>query len=349
MAVLDVPAGQDALRRLRRGPDGVAWWNALPAGQRRDAGPFDGADLRSADLAGANLSALDFSGACFDGANLAQAFLLETVLERASLWGANLERAWCVAANFQQARFQDAVLRRANLRECDCRGATFAGANLAGATLDGANLCGADLSRAELKGASVRQARYDEETRFPETFRPGEALEWVGAGPPPVAFDVFLQSLRDNVDAGRLGRALEMLRAESFQLYSRGDADAVVGVVKSQTDEGVVYSCRLDSAGGYSCCNQKLQQCLGLRTDHGVGRGPRYTLCKHLLVLIVGLTRARQADGRAVAGWVRASRTQAPGLDEDVLAEPLLRYTAAQAGQIDWRPTETIPEDYYAL
>ena len=26
-----------------------------------------------------------------------------------------------------------------------------------------------------------------------------------------------------------------------------------------------------------------------------------------------------------------------------------LRYKGAEAGEIDWRPTETIPEDYYSL
>ena len=29
--------------------------------------------------------------------------------------------------------------------------------------------------------------------------------------------------------------------------------------------------------------------------------------------------------------------------------KPLLRYRGAQAGEVDWRPTETVPEDYYAL
>ena len=32
----------------------------------------------------------------------------------------------------------------------------------------------------------------------------------------------------------------------------------------------------------------------------------------------------------------------------DLLADTVLRYKAAQAGELDWRPTETVPEDYYA-
>jgi hypothetical protein len=30
------------------------------------------------------------------------------------------------------------------------------------------------------------------------------------------------------------------------------------------------------------------------------------------------------------------------------LSDTLLMYRGAEAGEIDWRPTETIPEDYFA-
>jgi hypothetical protein len=47
--------------------------------------------------------------------------------------------------------------------------------------------------------------------------------------------------------------------------------------------------------------------------------------------------------------WVNTSRTQRPVLDKDVMTATFLRHKGAEAGEIDWRPTETIPEDYYAL
>lgn len=31
------------------------------------------------------------------------------------------------------------------------------------------------------------------------------------------------------------------------------------------------------------------------------------------------------------------------------IADSFLKYKGAQAGEIDWRPTETIPEDFYAM
>jgi hypothetical protein len=68
-----------------------------------------------------------------------------------------------------------------------------------------------------------------------------------------------------------------------------------------------------------------------------------------LLVLIVGLAKGGEASPAMLERWVRASRKRSPIHDPDVMTETLLRYKGAEAGEADWRPTETIPEDYYAL
>lgn len=78
-------------------------------------------------------------------------------------------------------------------------------------------------------------------------------------------------------------------------------------------------------------------------------RRPPGAICKHLLVLIIGLTKASQLDSATADGWVDKSRQQQPKLDKDVMSEAFLRYKGAEAGEIDWRPTETIPEDFYAM
>jgi hypothetical protein len=330
---------EQLLRELRGGPEGVARWNARTLEERQAGGPFAGVDLAGAALAGSNLGSLDFHGARFDGANLASAWLLEIDLAQASLRKANLERAWCACACLRDADLQGASLLKANLRDCDCRNASFVGANLAGSNLDGANLCGTNLSSANLTGASVARARYDANTRFPPGFDPKQAMEWVGGGPPPVAFDIFVKKLRDDVDPKRLARALEMLKAERFQLYAQVEETELCGVVKSQTDEGLVYSCRLDADGHFGCCSQDLELCLGLRN----------ALCKHILVLVVGLTRSKQIDPAMVGRWVKASRRHKAKVDQEAMSEVFLRYKSAEAGEIDWRPTETIPEDYYSL
>jgi hypothetical protein len=329
---------EQRLRELRGGAEGVRSWNARVA-KEEAAGDFRGVDLSGADLAGVNLGSLDFQGARFDGATLTGAWLRECDLGGASFKGANLEQSWCAGARFAEADFERASLARCNLRGCDFRKARFGSADLRGATLDGADLCGADLGSANVNDATFAQARYDEQTRWPRGFEPPAGLTWVGTGTPPLDFDIFLRRLGTLVDRGRLGRALEMLKAERFYLFSHVESRALVGVVRSQTDPGLVYSCRLTAEGAFACCTQDLALCLGLRT----------AVCKHLLVLLVGLVKAEEVDPRTVLDWVRASQTRRPTLDEDLLAETLLRYKAAQAGAIDWRPIETIPEDYYAL
>ena len=148
-----------------------------------------------------------------------------------------------------------------------------------------------------------------------------------------------MERLSGQVEASRLSKALAMLKAERFELFSQVDADSVVGVVKSQTNPGLVYSCRLASDGSFACCTQNLNPCGGLRG----------ALCKHLLVLVVGLTKAGQLEPATVDGWVKASKSNKPVLDREQMSATFLRYKGAEAGEIDWRPTETVPEDYYAL
>jgi hypothetical protein len=154
-----------------------------------------------------------------------------------------------------------------------------------------------------------------------------------------IDFATLMERLPQTVSGASLSKALQMLKADRFQLYAEVKVNFLVGVVKSQSDANLVYSCRLGADGTFGCCTQNLRPCGGL---HG-------RLCKHLLVLLVGLAKAEQLDPATAEQWAQASRTQRPVLDKDAMSETFLRYKGAEAGEIDWRPTETIPEDYYAL
>jgi len=44
-----------------------------------------------------------------------------------------------------------------------------------------------------------------------------------------------------------------------------------------------------------------------------------------------------------------SSRLKKSVLDKDLMSATFLRYKGAEAGEADWRPTETIPEDYDTL
>jgi hypothetical protein len=75
--------------------------------------------------------------------------------------------------------------------------------------------------------------------------------------------------------------------------------------------------------------------------------GLRGALCKHLLVLIIGLTKGEVLDPNQAATWVLSSKFHQPKIDKDMMSSIFLEYKGALIGDIDWRPTETIPEDYY--
>jgi hypothetical protein len=152
-------------------------------------------------------------------------------------------------------------------------------------------------------------------------------------------FASFITQLYGTVDQGKLGRALAMLKAESFKLYTHLNDERLVGVVRSQTGSGTVYSSWLTPDGRYGCSTPELTDCMGLQG----------TPCKHLLVLLVGLARVGEMNPATAYAWIRATSGKRPRSDTELAAETFLQYKGAQAGEIDWRPTETIPEDFYAF
>ncbi len=149
----------------------------------------------------------------------------------------------------------------------------------------------------------------------------------------------FLAALKVRIqDAPRISKSMKMLKKAGFQLYHDASPDEVVGVVKSQTDRSLVYACRLASDGTYSCCTQNLNPCGGLR-----GKA-----CKHILLLLIGLVQSGELDPVTVDGWLDSHLGHKPLLDRNYMGDVFLKYKGAEAGEVDWRPTETTPEDFYA-
>jgi uncharacterized protein YjbI with pentapeptide repeats len=368
---VDVPSSEELARRqqakkadeqrireemfaeLKGGAAGVKKWNARKPEDRQRIGKLRRLELSGAKLDRLKMNHLDVEGTIFDGASLTRAEMSHCQLQGASFKDADLTKAsllWSKAseASFEGARLVQSVLAGANLRRTN-----FQNANLEGADLGHSDLCGANFSGANLKDATFSYARYDEQTQWPAGFVPPKEMKWAGKGPAPgsvqpslpfpsagpLDFIGFMERLAQHTDQSRLSKALQMLKADRFQLFAECKDESVTGVVRSQTDAELVYSCRLSADGGFACCTQNLNACGGLRG----------ALCKHLLVLIVGLTKAGQLDPATVDAWVQASRARKPELDKDVMSETFLRYKGAEAGEVDWRPTETIPEDYYAL
>jgi len=149
----------------------------------------------------------------------------------------------------------------------------------------------------------------------------------------------FLKALELRADKQKIDKATKMLKASGFQLFNDVTDDHLNGVVKSQTDPDLVYACRLESTGHYACCTQNLNICGGLRGS----------ICKHLLVLIIGLVQAGTLDPTTIDTWIAKSHDTKPELNKETMGDIFIRYKGAEAGEVDWRPTETVPEDYYAL
>src|SRR5262249_45354513 len=125
-------------------------------------------------------------------------------------------------------------------------------------------------------------------TIFPAGSKPPNNMIWKGdrmrkatktvkaAKAGSLDFETFLKRLSNKVELARMEKAGSMLKAERFQLFAEVKDEALVGIVKSQSNRDLVYSCRLASDGTFGCCTQNLRPCGGLRG----------ALCKHLLVLI---------------------------------------------------------------
>ncbi|MBS0202291.1 MAG: pentapeptide repeat-containing protein [Planctomycetes bacterium] len=331
--------------------DGVERWNARNNLDLQTIKSFPQAKLDGKILDGINFSSLHFENGNFENASLVEADFDFGSYKNSNFRKAKLQFTgkW---SHFENCDFTGADLTSANLSSAYLQLAVFSKANMTGANLASAHVQGANLIGAKLNGSSLQGAEFDEATQFPKGFTIPETMVWKGTGldprataavaaaaAGPIDLTQFMSIMEASVDRERMKKALSMLKAERFQLFAEATSDHLAGIVKSQNDPDLVYSCRLNKDGEFACCTQNLNPCGGLRG----------ALCKHLLVLIIGITQAEEADPSMLNAWIASSRFKKPVLNKDQMSETLLRYKGAEAGEIDWRPTETIPEDFFAL
>ncbi len=370
------------LSELGGGPEGIKRWKERPYQQTSRPPKFHHADLQARVFEGVSFSHYgEFDHSNFDQSSFKKVEFRGS-FRSVTFRGASLPECNAKNATFDQADMTGANLQRVQLENASLRGTTLKACDLRGANLTRSYLQGADLTestvdeQAYLLDTSAYKtsyspwpppfdwseyqpatcfnlAEFDEHTKFPDGRLPS-GLKWCGKGVDPRNTDIlnlvtdatpissaqlhqFLRSLA--WDGPRIGNALEMLKKDRFQLFADITDQHVVGVVKSQTDPDLVYSCRLTQDGAFSCCTQNLKPCGGLKGS----------LCKHLFVLLFGAAKSGQLRSDRIINWILASQSQSPKIDKNVMSETLLRYKGAEAGDVDWRPVETIPEDYYAL
>ncbi len=119
------------------------------------------------------LENMDLRGTNFRDGNLIRANLSSAILFDANLSSAKLNSANLSGANLFFAKLVSANLSDANLVGAQLSNAKLNGAYLRGANLSDANLRGADLRSAQLSDRTdLLEAKYDDETLFPEGFDP---------------------------------------------------------------------------------------------------------------------------------------------------------------------------------
>ncbi len=258
-------------------------------------------------------------------------------------------------SSFSDCDFTKANLKGSSLTYCAFKNAKLDGTDLTDVNLSEADVRGVDFSKAKLSAQADHwlKTKFDEKTVFPKGFKQSDKMVWKGKGIDPRAekelalvkaggpidLEQFMNLLNASLDKDKIKKAVSMLKKDRFKLFAEAQTDQLFGVVKSQSDAELVYSCRLGSDGTYTCCTQNLNVCGGLRGS----------ICKHLLVLIIGATKGGELDPTLINQWVQASRFKKAELNREQMAEILLKYKGAEAGDVDWRPMETIPEDFYSL
>jgi hypothetical protein len=317
---------------LRTGPDSIKKWNKLTRAERKKV----------------DLSGLTFDGCDLTGINLADARAAKASFANTTLAGAKL-----AGGSFDEAQFAGAKLQNGDLSHASFRKATFVGAELNGADLRETNVQGADFTGANLQDVKLDASCFDRDTKWPAGFAvPGEMI-WSGRGTDPrlsgkgkqaIAADIngLMARLHKMIDPARMKRTLDMLKSGKNQIFSEIEPTHVRGIVRSQKEADLVYSCVVTDDGTYACSTPDVALCLGLRGEP----------CKHILVLVIGLTRAGLLDPTTIDRWLVAACAKNHRWNKTTknhVSDTLLKYKGVQAGDIDWRPTETIPEDYYAM
>lgn len=343
----------ELLAELRGGKKGIADFNQRDhlTLKRKKANRFRKEDFSGGKLDGLKIENVDFQSCNFQEASLKKCEFRDGDFSKADLSRSDFSNTKFSITKLKNCNFEKSKLARVKFEYSSLDNSSFVAADLTGAYFNSSEIYGADFTGAKLSKTKWRECLFDEKTVFPKGFKIPKDFHFGGKGHDPRegkaapktgtvnSFDQFMEYIAAHVDQGRLKKAMTMLKKDSFELFSQVNKDELVGVVKSQTDKSLVYSCRLTKEGEFTCCTQNLNACGGLRGS----------LCKHLLVMLVGLTQGKKLKPAVGAKWCSESASQKPTLEKEIMTEVLLKYQGAEAGDIDWRPMETVPEDYLAF
>lgn len=343
---------------LTSGPDGQERWNNMSFDRMRLI-DFRNWDVKIQSRGFLHLGPIDFSGTNFSTSIMSQAYASQTKLTDCSFEDCDLSHSTFDRCTVNGANFSGANMQYCTFEDSDLSNTNFKNAHVKGMQFINCNLRGVDITAFDAaKAKSFKKCQYDETTVLPlssDFLKFLKQLVWKGNGPDPyktrlkdvqnnrdltkLDFDGFMKMIKEFYDSERVSKTVAMLKKEKFELFSEQDTSGVYGIVKSQTDPDLVYACKLGVDGTFNCCTQNLNSCGGLRG----------ALCKHILVLVIGLVKSGTLNPSEAARRVLASNSHKPSkADKEAMTSVFFKYKGAESGEIDWRPTETTPEDFYS-
>lgn len=152
--------------------------NNLSFVRDKASGPNTARNFQNIDLEGMNISGLDLLASKFQDADLKGIKASRSSLTLSSLDGAQASEANLNLANMEAVDFRSADASGVDFSYTHLEYSEFKETKLQGARFDHANLDDVDLSQIDMSGvtgletASFNNVCYDEDTRWPEGFRP---------------------------------------------------------------------------------------------------------------------------------------------------------------------------------
>ncbi|MBY0547609.1 MAG: tetratricopeptide repeat protein [Candidatus Obscuribacterales bacterium] len=307
-------------------------------------------DLHEVNLVDADFRGLNVSAIRFDQSDLSNSIFIESTATKSSFKKSQLRNADFSAAKADDANFLEADMQNFVSVKGSFKGADFTQADLRGAKFEKADLQQANFQKARLDNTLFKACAVNEKTVLPPKKEGYCGLVWKGVGRNPFTGDGYgrtgadcqnledlLTSLQMELDSGRLKKAVAMLKSEPLQLFADIETDHFYGIVRSQTDESLVYCCYLAHSGTYYCCTQNLNVC--------GGQGD--SVCKHLLSVLIGLAASGKLSWAEAACRIeKCGRYEPADIDKESVAALFKKYKRAEFGQVLWDPIETNPQDY---
>ena len=117
-----------------------------------------------------------------------------------------------------------------------------------------------------------------------------------------------LSSSKYTILGPKIQKSIKMIREQPNVFFRvENDGSTLIGVVKSQTNNVLIYASYLRSDGSYGCQTQNLNSCGGLRG----------TVCKHILTLVSTAAHNKTIMKRFTK-WIKNTQDLKPNNDREL-------------------------------